>query len=263
MRPGVDFDEWTASHMPSQSGRRFLQAVAAIEGAAVQSWDIPGAYMRTLADPRYRVTMQQQPNIDGTLAAPGKVCVMRRAMPGVPDANALWERFRDYWLKNWGWTQVLSEPSMFIQEVGPGLCARMEADNDDFLITAPTEDHTDRLARPLEDARQITKQKLSRRTPSQSKERPTTNAADTTTGDPSSLQHVGLRIERMPDGGLNLTNPRLVETLLARHGMADCNPTILPHVASARRVLRSTALRTESPWSTHPRAARWSAPFAS
>jgi hypothetical protein len=34
----------------------------------------------------------------------------------------------------------------------------MEADNDDFLITAPTEDHIDRLARPLEDAWQITKQ---------------------------------------------------------------------------------------------------------
>jgi hypothetical protein len=109
----------------------------------------------------------------------------------------------------------------------------MEADNDDFLMTAPTADHIDRLARPLEDAWQITKQKLPTRTPIQSKERPTTNAADTTIGDPPSLQHVGLRIERMPDGGLKLTNPKLVEALLARHGMADCNPTILPHVASA------------------------------
>jgi hypothetical protein len=123
-------------------------------------------------------------------------------MPGAPDANALWEHFRDYWLKNWGWTQVLSEPSMFIQEVGPGEYARMEADNDDFLITAPTEEHIDRLARPLEDAWQITKQKLSTRTPILSMERPPAQAAGTTTDDPSSLQHVGLRIERMPDGGL-------------------------------------------------------------
>jgi hypothetical protein len=37
----------------------------------------------------------------------------------------------------------------------------------------------------------------------------------------------------MPDGGLKLTNPKLVEALLARHGMADCNLTILPHVAKA------------------------------
>jgi Reverse transcriptase (RNA-dependent DNA polymerase) len=116
MRPGIDFDEMrTASHMPSQSERRFLLAVAAAEGAVVQSWDVPGAYMRAPADPRYRVTMRQPPSFDGTLAAPCKVCVIRRAMPGAPDANALWEHFRDYWLKNWGWTQVLSERSMFIQ----------------------------------------------------------------------------------------------------------------------------------------------------
>jgi hypothetical protein len=66
-----------------------------------------------------------------------------------------------------------------------------------------------------------------------SKERSKIKAADTTTGDPSSLQHVGLRNKRMPDGGLNLTNPKLVEPLLAGHGMADSNPTILPHFASA------------------------------
>jgi hypothetical protein len=133
-------------------------------------------------------------HLGGTLAAPGKVCVIRRAMPGAPDANALWEHFRDYWIRNWGWAQVLSEPSMFIQEVGPGQYERMEADNDDFLITAPTEDHKDRLARPLEDTWKKTQQKLSTRTTIQSKERPTTNAADTTTGDPSALQHVSLWI---------------------------------------------------------------------
>jgi hypothetical protein len=86
--------------MPSQSGRRFLLAVAAAEVAAVQSWDVPSAYMRAPADPRYRVTMQQPPKFDGRLAAPGKVCSIRRAMPGAPDANALWEHFRVYWLKN-------------------------------------------------------------------------------------------------------------------------------------------------------------------
>jgi hypothetical protein len=234
MRPGVDLDAMrAASHMPSQSGRRFLLAVAAAEGASVLSWDVPGAYMRAPEDPRYRGAMQQQPNFDEKLAAPGKVCVIRQAMPGAPDANALWAHFRDYWLKNWGWTQVLSEPSIFIQEIGPGQYGRMEADNDDFIITVPTEHQIDRLARPLEDVWQITKQMLSRRTPIQSKERPTTNAADATTGDPSSLQRVGLRIEQMPDGGLKLTNPKLVDALRACHGMADCNPTILLHVACA------------------------------
>jgi hypothetical protein len=36
----------------------------------------------------------------------------------------------------------------------------------------------------------------------------------------------------MPDGGLKLTKPKL-DALLSHHGMADSNPTILPHVASA------------------------------
>jgi hypothetical protein len=109
----------------------------------------------------------------------------------------------------------------------------MEADKDDFLITAPTEARIDRLARPLEAAWQTKKQNLSRLTPIMSDERATAQTAETVIGDPSSMQHVGQRIERMPDGGLKLTNPNLVDALLSRHGMADCKPTILPHVASA------------------------------
>ena len=51
MRPGLDFDETrTASHMPSQAGRRLLLAAAAAEGYAVESWDIPGAYMNSPND---------------------------------------------------------------------------------------------------------------------------------------------------------------------------------------------------------------------
>jgi hypothetical protein len=120
MQPGVDFDEMrTASHMPSQSGRRFLLAVAAAEGAAAQSWDVLGAHMRAPADPWYRVTMQQQPNFDGTLAAPGKVCVIRRAMPGASDANALWEHFRDYGSKTGAGTRFCVSPACSYKKWGP------------------------------------------------------------------------------------------------------------------------------------------------
>jgi hypothetical protein len=137
MRPSVDFDEMcTASHVTSQSGRRFLLAVAAGEGASVQSWDVPVAYMRAPADPRYRVTMQQPPNFDGTLAAPSKVCVMRRSMPGAPETNALWEHFRDYWFKaGVGHRFCLSTARL----ARSGQDARMDADNDDFLVTATRE----------------------------------------------------------------------------------------------------------------------------
>lgn len=76
MRPGVDFDEKrTASHMPSQAGRRLLLAAAAAKGHAVASYDVPGAYPRAPNDPNHMVTMVQPPRSDGTMAAPRKICV--------------------------------------------------------------------------------------------------------------------------------------------------------------------------------------------
>ena len=97
MRPGLDFDATrTASHMPSQAGRRLLLAAAAVEGYAVDIWDVPGAYPRAPNDPRFRITMRQPPRSDDTLAAPGMVCVLRRAMPGDPSANAQWDTWRDF-----------------------------------------------------------------------------------------------------------------------------------------------------------------------
>jgi hypothetical protein len=229
LRPGVDFDQRrTASHMPSQAGRRFLYAVAAAEGAAVHSWDVPGAYMRAPSDPRYRVTMRQPPNFDGSYAAPGKVCLLRRAMPGAPDANSSWETFRDYWLHQWGWRRVQSEPSMFICEVAPGMYARMSADTDDFLVTAPTDAHLDALARPLLANWQITIQRLSSRSPIVQRGPALPDLAA-----PASIQHVGLKVERLPDGGIKLSNPKTVAALLHEHGLSECAPAVLPHKISA------------------------------
>ena len=70
-------------------------------------------------------------------------------MPGDPAANAQWNTWRDFWLGNWGWTKVLAEPSMFWIQLPSGV-ARMEVDNDNFLVTAPTQADLDTLARPLQ-----------------------------------------------------------------------------------------------------------------
>ena len=44
MRPGIDFDETrTASHMPSQAGRRLLILAGVAEGHSFRSLDVPGA----------------------------------------------------------------------------------------------------------------------------------------------------------------------------------------------------------------------------
>lgn len=98
MRQGLDFDETrTASHMPSQAGRRFLLAAVAAEGYDVEFWDIPGAHMNAPNDPRFRETMKQPSMAYGSYRAPGIMCVLRRAMTGDLVENAQWDTGRDHW----------------------------------------------------------------------------------------------------------------------------------------------------------------------
>lgn len=51
--------------MPSQSERSLLLNAAAAEGYMVEYWDIPGAYMNSLNDSRFRVTMRKLPMANG------------------------------------------------------------------------------------------------------------------------------------------------------------------------------------------------------
>lgn len=92
MRPAVHFDEHqTASRMPTQTGRRILLANAAAPDYEVESWDMPGVYMYAPGNPNFRVAMTQPPRANGTFAAPGKICLLRRAITGASDANAFWD----------------------------------------------------------------------------------------------------------------------------------------------------------------------------
>lgn len=55
--------------------------------------------------------------------------------------------------------KLLAEPSV-LQTMKTNVIARMEAGNDYFLVIAPTLKELDKLAKPLEDARQIKRQIL-------------------------------------------------------------------------------------------------------
>ena len=204
MRSGIDFDETRmASHMPSQARRRLLIMAGVAEGHSFRSPDVPGAYLRAPNDPNIRVVMSQPKRADGTYTAPGKLCLLRRAMPGEKPANQNWDSWRDYWLKNWGWTKVLAEPSMFWINTPNGV-ARMEADNDDFFISAPTDTDLDNMAKPFIEAWQVTSQKLDH---GKSIEK----TARREHGPPQSFQHVGLKIARLQSGGITLSNPKIIQ----------------------------------------------------
>ena len=81
----------------------------------------------------------------------------------------------------------MAEPSMYWTDTKSGI-ARMEANNDDFLVTAKNLETLENLAKPMKDAWQITVTTLSQ------------NAAiekfngKNECGPPRSFQHVGLKI---------------------------------------------------------------------
>lgn len=90
-RKGHDFDETrTATHMPSQAGRRVLLAGAVANKQFIEIWDVLGAYMRSPGDPIFRMDMKQPPRPDVSFKAPGKIYLMRKAMQGKPSAGAQW-----------------------------------------------------------------------------------------------------------------------------------------------------------------------------
>lgn len=148
-------------------------------------------------------------------------------MPGAPDANAAWERHRDWALTNWGWHRVQAEPAMFVVELPTGV-ARCEADNDDFLFTAPTDADVESLLAPLRKAWSVTVQYL--RHAHDSAQRRTAISKDDAG---ASLQHVGITLTRLENGGISMTNNKHIDALLAAHKMRACNPAALPCLPSA------------------------------
>lgn len=195
------------------------------EGHSFRSLDVPGAYMRAPNDPNVRVVMAQPTRSDGTQLHPGKVCLLRRAMPGEKSANQNWDSWRDHWITNWGWTKVLAEPSMFWINTPNGV-ARLEADNDDFFFSAPNDEDLDNITKPFIDAWQCTIQRLDH---GQSIEK----SARTEHGPPQSFQHVGLKIARLQNGGIKISNPKIIEKILAAKGLLGANPVSVPYVINA------------------------------
>ena len=193
---------------PSHTARRVMLAAAAAEGHSIESYDVPGAYPRADADPRYRQTMRQPPRSDGSYSSPGKICVIQKAMQGAPDAQDLWERHRDSKLTKWGWIPVPVEPAAFTMPLPDGTTARLLADTDDFLCTAPPQ-HMDHIRRTFEQEWDVTIQRLSITNP---------------------IQHTGLMIAIDHTGTITVTNAKTIQSILDNMGMTDCNPAPTPHV---------------------------------
>ena len=114
---------------------------------------------------------------------------------------------------------------MFVINTPNGV-ARMEADNDNFLVSAPTETDLDNLAKPLQEAWQITVQELKS---GKSIEKMTKSE----NGPPDSFQHVGLKITRLTNGGIKISNPKIINRILQEKGLDGSNAVSVPYVIDA------------------------------
>lgn len=112
---------------------------------------------------------------------------------------------------NWGWVKVLAEPSMFWTRTKNGV-ARVEVNNVNFLVTAPTQEDLEALSAPLIKAWKIKIQKLTQNqsitlSVSSIKNMPKSiESQDEVEG--MSFQYVRQKTEKLPFGGIQISNPK-------------------------------------------------------
>jgi hypothetical protein len=98
----------------------------------------------------------------------------------------------------------------------------LQTSTDDFLVVGPDQQTLEFLSQTFRDAWQITIMRLCDKL---GDGQMATDAAPT-------IQHVGLKIERLPCGGLKISNPKGITDLLNTHGLAQCKPTVMPYKVS-------------------------------
>lgn len=102
----------------------------------------------------------------------------------------------------------------------------MEAYNDDFFVSAPTDAELDIQSKPLEETWQVTTQKLSTG-------QALGQMAKSEHGPLPSFQHVGLKMSRLRNGGIKISNPKITQKILMGKGIDWANTVSVPYVISA------------------------------
>jgi hypothetical protein len=195
--------------------------------------------MRVPNDPNYRQTMLHPPEFDGQYAAPGMTLSSDEHSTARRTQTPAGIFFRNLWVNIWGWQQVNSESSMFFMETDRAI-TRMECRTDDFCLTGPDHATLEHLCKPFKTHWEVTVQKLTDDTPisCQFASMDVVHEPADTSNDKyvppatTSIQHVGLKIERQPDGGLTISNPKGID---AYEPMASRTP--IPQKCRTRLLL--------------------------
>ena len=215
MTPYVHFDPaHTSAQTPSHTAHRLMYAEAARRNEVLESYDVPGAYARAPADPRFKVRLHQPRRADGTYTKPGHDVLIINAQQGVPDAGNRWQLHRNTIFRKLGWKPLSSEPSAFIiRSPDQRSYARLLATTDDFLLASNNASYLHTLRDEFVDAWDISIQ-----TPV--------------------IQHAGLKVVRTPTS-ITISAQKHISAALDLAGMQACNPSKTPqdpaHDMTARR----------------------------
>jgi hypothetical protein len=128
---------------------------------------------------------------------------------GANDAGQLWARHRNAKFHSWGWTTVPCEPATFVINHGKEW-ARLIANTDYFAVSASSQSYLNIIRVPFENEWKITIQRFTAENPTK--------------------QHARIKIQKLPDGSISMTNPKAIYSMLQAQGLQDCNPAPTPHI---------------------------------
>ena len=114
--PGVDYDQ-TFSPTVRLSALRVILAQICREGEFLESIDISNAYLNGKMEDKYQVFMRQAEGYE-VISPQGKkmVCFLKKGIYGLKQGGRLWNQKLSGELEHLGFTQIKSDPSIYIWE---------------------------------------------------------------------------------------------------------------------------------------------------
>ena len=216
---GVDF--WaTFSPTPRITTLRILIALTAYFGWDIHQLDVETAFLNADLDTEvymkipqgmeeliHKWLQSQGLNPNGDLGGRKPVLRLRKSLYGLKQSPREWNKDIDSKLKELGFRQCDADPNLYIPTFENGCFLLLYVDDILLVGTPDSIVNVKNMIKPLYKMKDCGLATL----------------------------FLGIRIERLPDGRIKLSQTHYIEKLLERFGMKYCNPTHLPMKRELRK----------------------------